>query len=109
MIGGVPGAEHPLIAANRADAPPHLVGQRLKAEVVIRRRQRAADRVTWAVAALDMQKGFDGFLEAAVQEVRVTFEWDGAVSGFSELAGNVEAVNRIQKNQGADAFVEVVT
>ena len=31
LVGGVADAEHPLVAAHRADAAPHLVGQRLEA------------------------------------------------------------------------------
>ena len=42
LIGGMPHAEHPLIAAHRAHTTAHLIGQRLKGQPVIRGGQGAA-------------------------------------------------------------------
>ncbi len=46
MIGRMPHAEHPLIAAHRAHAAPDLVGECLKRELVIRLRKGAGNRIT---------------------------------------------------------------
>ena len=51
LIRRMADAEHPLVAAHRSHAAPNLVGQRLKSQVVIGRRQRAGDRIAWAVPA----------------------------------------------------------
>ena len=52
LIGGVADAEHPLVAAHRAHAAAHLVGQGLEAEAVVGRGQGAGDGVARAVRGL---------------------------------------------------------
>ena len=56
LVGRVAHAEHPLVAAHRAHAPAHLVGQRLERQPVVGRRQRAADGVTRALGLLHRQE-----------------------------------------------------
>ena len=49
LIRRVPDAEHPLVAAHRSHAPAHLVGQRLKRQIVIGNCQRTGDRIAGAL------------------------------------------------------------
>ena len=76
VVGRVPHAEHPLVAAHRAHAAAHLVGQRLKRQPVIGRRQRAGDGVAGAFGLLHREEVVDGLLEPALQQVLVAFERD---------------------------------
>ncbi len=76
VIGRVPHAEHPLIAAHRADAAADLVGQRLKRQPVVSRRQGARDGVAGAFRLLHRQEMINGLLEPALEQVLVAFEGD---------------------------------
>ncbi len=67
LIGRMAHAKHPLIAAHRAHAAAHLVGQRLKGEPVIGRRQRAGNGIARRHRAVAMREKFvNGFLESGV-------------------------------------------
>src|SRR5206468_11362380 len=50
LVGGMAHAEHPLVAADRAHAAAHLIGQRLEGQPMIRRGEGAAERIVWALA-----------------------------------------------------------
>ena len=76
MIGRVAHAEHPLVAAHRAHAAADLVGQRLKRQPVIGRRQGAGDGVAGAFGLLHRQEMVNGLLEPALEQMLVAFERD---------------------------------
>ena len=75
IIGGMADAEHPLVAAHRAHAAAHLVGQGLEAQ---RRDSRRPARWRWRRSApsrgLRGQEDVDGLFEAALQQVGVAGE-----------------------------------
>ncbi len=76
VISRVAHAEHPLITAHRAHAAADLVGQRLKRQPVVSRRQGAGDGVAGAFRLLHRQEVVNGFFESALEEVLVAFEGD---------------------------------
>ena len=65
MIGRVANPKHPAVAALRADADPHLIGQRLEHQAVIDRRQRTAQRIREPVRAQRSERVIEGFFEAS--------------------------------------------
>ena len=71
VIGGMANAKHPLVAAKAADAPPHLIGQRLEPEIAIRCREGAGDRVRRSVGFLRRKESLDRLLEPPVQQMLV--------------------------------------
>ena len=71
-------AKHPLVAAHRAHAAPHLVGQRLKAEPVIRRGQRARNGGARPVRGLRRQEDVDRLFEPALQQMFVAARTESA-------------------------------
>ncbi len=78
LVGGMAHAEHPLVAAHRAHAAAHLVGERLEAEPMIGGGQGAAQAVAGPMLLLRLQEDFDGFFETAMQQVFVAFEGNQA-------------------------------
>ena len=108
LVGRVADAEHPLVAAHRAHAAPHLVGQGLEAQAVIGLGQRAGDRLARPLRCLRLQEDVDGLLEAALQQVGVAVERDEAPALHAGLAGQVEAVDGVEEEQRPHALVEVV-
>ena len=123
-------AEHPLIAAHRTHAAPHLVGQRLEGEAMIRRRQRAGNAVAWAIGILDGKKILDGLFETTLQKLfvalegnqpfvqghgpeEVDFQGIGAdcppvdVRGL-EFGREMKPMEGIKKEQRADPFVKII-
>ena len=106
IIGGMAGAEHPLIAAHGAHAAAHLSGEGLEAEAVIGGGQRAGDGGAGAVGGLRREEDLDGFFEAALQQVIVAAKGMRAWRADAGLEGQVEAVDGVEEKQGADAFVE---
>ena len=78
IVGGMAGAEHPLVAAHRAHAAAHLVGQRLEAQRAVGGGQRAGDGRARPVGGLGRQEDIDGLLEAALQQVGVAGEGNQA-------------------------------
>ena len=78
MVGRMADAEHPLVAAHRAHAAPHLVGQRLKAQALIGRASALEIASLGPCAACAAQKDLDGLLEAALQQARVAPETGSA-------------------------------
>ena len=71
---GMAGAEHPLIAAHRAHAAAHLVGERLEAERAVTGGQRAGNGGAWPGGSLRGEEDIDRFFEAALQQVSVARE-----------------------------------
>ena len=74
IVVGVAGAKHPLIAAHGAHAAAHLVGEGLEAERPIAGGQSAGDRGAGTVFGLRGEKDFDGFFEAALEQVLIAGE-----------------------------------
>ena len=68
VVGWMAGAEHPLIAADGADAATDLVGERLEREAAIRGGESAGEAVADAVRGLSGKEDADGFFIAAVEE-----------------------------------------
>ena len=99
--------EHPLIPADGSDTAAHLVCQRLKGQPVICRSQRTADGIAWTLRSLHGQKTVDGFFEATAQQMLVAMKWNHAPARRIRLRRQMEPVNRIQKEEGADLFVKV--
>jgi hypothetical protein len=108
IVGRMAGAEHPLVAAHRAHAAAHLVGQRLEAQAAVSGGQRAGDDRPGAARAFGGQEKVDGLVEAAVQKVGVA-----RIGNLSGRAGrralwHVKPVDGVEEEQRAHAFVEVV-
>ena len=108
MVGRMAHAEHPLIAAHRAHAAAHLVGQRLKAEPVIGGGQRAGNGRAGAVGGLRRQEDFDRFFKPALQQVLVAAERNQRLRADARLERQVEAVDGVEEKQRAHAFVKIV-
>ena len=108
---GMAHAEHPLVAAHRADAAAHLVGQRLEAP--------AADRprpARWRWPSLGpvgplRPRGSDRWLPrsgAAAGARSPSNGIEAAAPGRRRARGQVKAVDGVEEEQRADALVEVV-
>ncbi len=108
MVGGVADAKHPLIAAHGAHAAADLIGERLKSQLVIRRGQRAGDRIARPLRLLHAEKAVNRFLEPALQQMLVAGERDEAFAIQTELRRQVKSVDRIQEEQRPDPFVQAV-
>ena len=116
VIGRVPHAEHPLVAAHRANAAADLVGQGLKCQPVIRGGQGARDGVSRPLRLLHGQEAIDRFFKSALQQVFVTAERDertcallGGSGGGLQLGRQVETVDGVKEEQGPDPLVKVFT
>jgi hypothetical protein len=72
VIGGVSGAEHPLVAADAAHTAPHLVCQRLESERFIAGGERAGYSGARTAFRLRGQEEIDRLFESPLQQVRVT-------------------------------------
>ena len=64
LVGRVAHAEHPLVAADAADAAADLVGQGLEGELLVGGGEGAGDRVAGAGLALLLEEKVDRLLEA---------------------------------------------
>ncbi len=105
------GAEHPLIAANGAHRPAHLVGKRLEAQAVVRLGERAGECVRGTAALLGDEKELDRLLESTAQEVYIAVEGNPTRPGHAthaERGGKRETVDRVQEEERAHALVQVV-
>ena len=101
-------AKHPLIAAHRADAAPHLIGERLESEPVIRGGERAAQRVARSVGLLRGGENLDRLLETALEQLLVAVKRN-LPAGFQLRArGQMEAMNRVEEKERADPLVEIL-
>jgi hypothetical protein len=81
VVGGVSGAEHPLVAAYAAHAAAHLVRQRLESEGFVAGGEGARDGGTGAALRLRGQEEIDGLLEAALS--RFEYPVKGIVAGLA--------------------------
>src|SRR5439155_5476132 len=100
-------AKHPLIAAHRPHAAPHLIRQRLKPEPMIRRGQGTRNRILGALLLLRMYKDLNRLLKSALQQMRVALEWDVAVRFDAALRRQIKAMDRIKKKQCANSLVKI--
>src|SRR5207253_279431 len=99
--------KHPLVAAHRTDAAPHLISQRLEGEPMVSRGQRAANRVGWPGGLLIFKKCFDGFLEAALEQMLVAVKGNQPARLQPRFVRQMEAINRIEKKQRPHALVKI--
>jgi len=111
LVGRVAHPEHPLVAAHAAHAAADLVGQRLERQPLIGRGQRAGNPVARALRRLGPEKNVDRFLKPPLQQVFITFERNRrrprAIFARSEPRGEVEAVDRVEKQQRPHPVIEV--
>ena len=107
MVGGMAETEHPLVAAHLADAAAHLVGERLKGQCAIGRRQGAGQGVAWPVRRLLGQEELYRLIEAAQQQTAIALERHSAARRQIGTERQMVAVDRGEKEQGAHALVEV--
>ena len=106
VLGGVSHAEHPLVAAHGADGFPHLVGECLESELVIRGGKCGGNCVAGALGFLNGKEGIDGLGETPCEQMAVSFEGDVSLVSARQYR-QVVAVDRVEEKQGADALVEI--
>src|ERR1035438_645810 len=70
--------------------------------------QRAGDGRAGAVRSLRSEEDLDGFFKAALEEVIVAGERNGRLGAYARFEGQVEAVDRVEEEERADTFVEIV-
>ena len=102
------GAEHPLVAANRANAAAHLVGQRLKTQGAVSGGQRAGGGGARARGGLALQKDVQRLPESAFQQAGIASVWNRRAASTSLPERNVESVYGVEEEQRAYPFVKVV-
>src|SRR5215469_781530 len=108
IISRMAGAKHPLIAENRTDTSPHLVGKRLKSEAPVSRGERAPDRFTWSIGPLGCEEDGDGFLVAAIQQFFIAAEgYLCAARIRCAFSRHIKPVNRIEEEEAANPLVEI--
>ena len=107
IVGGMAGAEHPLVAAHGAHAAPHLVGQRLEAQRAICGGQRARDGRPRPARSLGRQEDVQRLLETALQQIGVSRERYQAAprARIPHPRRNMKTMDGVEKEQGADALV----
>lgn len=108
VIRGMAHAEHPLVAAHRTHAAPHLVGQRLKRQLAVPGRKSAGNRRARPLLALRPEEHIQRFPKTPLQQALVTGKRDGRARARGEAPRNMEAVNRVEKEKGPHAPVQVV-
>ena len=104
-------AEHPLVALNQAHTASHLIGQRLKPEPLIRRREGAGQTVARPPGLLHREEMIDRLLEPAVQQQLDAWKRNQSVAGscgLCQLPRQVKPVDGVEEEQCADALVQVV-
>jgi len=109
MRSRMPGAEHPLIAADRPHTPPNLFGQGLECEPAICRGQRAGKTVAQSLRRLGAEKDADGLLISSRQKLLVAAKRNQrlAVRGRPLPFRQMETVDRIKKEERPHALVEI--
>ncbi len=107
MVHGVSHAEHPLVAPACAHAASHLVAQRLKGQVMIGFGQCAEERARRPVPFDGVEKAVNGFLEAAFEQISKTCIGDGPCGGEIIVVLGIKAVDCVEEQGGAYAFVQV--
>src|ERR1019366_4496369 len=106
-IGGMSGAEHPLIALHRSHAEPHLVSQGLECETTVSCGQRAAKGVARAFDSTSREKRPNCFFVAPAEQFVVAVEWDQGTAARLRSSGQMKTVNCVKKKQRANTFVQV--
>src|SRR5260370_1892990 len=106
VIGGMSGAEHPLVATYAAHAAAHLVGQRLEGERAVTGGECAGYGGAGAALGLRGQEGIDGLFEAALQQVGVSGEGDRRGRGGGGPHRNGAAVDGVPEKQPAPALLD---
>jgi hypothetical protein len=76
VIGRMPDAGHPLVAAHRSHAAAHLGRQRLESEPVVSVRQSAGVSRIRSLRGLLLQQNLDRFLKPPLQQVHRGREGD---------------------------------
>ena len=107
MILGMAHAEHPLVAAHGAHAAAHLVRERLEADALIHRGQRAGNRVARAGDFLNGKKLFQRLLKPALEQMLKALEGNHPVRARRQFPGEMKAVDRVKEEQRADALVKI--
>ena len=100
-------AEHPLVAAYRAHAAPHLIGQCLKTETVVGGGQCAGNGGVGSVRCLPRQEDVDGLFEAAFEQMFVAVEGNRALRDEIVFLGEVKAVQRVEEEKPTHALIEI--
>ena len=99
--------EHPLIAADRSNACPNLIGEGLEAEPAVCCGKRTRDGCLGTVRLLNGEKLLNGFLISSVEEVFVSIERNEAHGCNAIPARDVEPVDRVEEEQGSYLFVQI--
>ena len=107
LVGGVAQAEHPAVATDLADAAPYLIGQGLKGQGAVRRRQGAGQGVARAPRRLLRQEQLHGLVVAAHQQPAMPLERHPPAGRQVGTRRQVVAVDRGEEKEGADALVQV--
>src|SRR5208283_2677029 len=92
----ISGAEHPLIATNRAHATPHLVSESLKGERAVARCERAGEGRAGFRGGLRGQENIKCFFEPALVEVGVTRERNQRAGSRYLARGNVKTMDGVE-------------
>ena len=108
VIGGVAGAEHPLVTLHGAHAAAHLVGQRLESQRAVTGGQSARYRRVWPRRGLSGQEHVESLVEAAFQQAGVARVGNRRACAGPLQPRDVETVDGVQEKQRPYAFVEIV-
>ncbi len=114
LIRGVSHAEHPLVAANGAHAAADLVGKGLERQPVVSCRQGAGDGIVGSGRPHGGQEMLDSFLEPPLEQVLKPMKWNFrglsiAARRFQQRRRQMKTMDRVKKEQSANAFVEIAT
>ena len=82
-------AKHPLIATDRANTSPHLIGQRLECQPAVSGSERARKAIAQSLGRLGREKDPDRFFISAAEQLFVAAERESSVVARSSfrLAG----------------------
>ena len=105
VVRRVADSKHPLVAANRANAQADLLGKGLEGGPFVGFGETAGDGVACALAGLLLEKDSDGLFESALEQMIVSLVGHAGAVGQAFADGNVIAMDRVEKEQGADALV----
>jgi len=92
-------AEHPLVAAHRAHAAAHLVGQGLEAQRPVARASALGDGGARPVGGLSRQENVDGSSKRRFKRLTLTRKGNWRAHPRLPPQGNLKAVDGIQKNR----------
>ena len=109
MVRGMAHAEHPLVTAHGTHAAANLIGERLKGNALVNDGKRAGNGIAGAGGFLHLEKMLQCFLEPPLQQVFEAFERNHARRARWQFGGQMKPMNGVEKEQGADAFVKIIT